>query len=215
MNYVLRFLSTCLLTIACGLLHGQTDKVEADNMIDELLAAEQTVRNWHAPIVIREKDLQPTNEYGIWKTKGRNFQIKSLRSDFYVIKNEDGSYTPVFDIRWPVESLVNLLLNRVVDNTHVLELTHHLYGHKKKQFRIPMQLLYDLWGEHMDLYCNVTSIDREHARAVLVFHQRRLDFIHLLDIDIPTSEIVKKKGVITANLYTNIPQYNVKNILKK
>ena len=67
----------------------------------------------------------------------------------------------------------------------------------------------------MNLYCSVTYIGSDEIRAVLVFHQKRLDFIHMLELKVPTKELYDEKSVMTGDLYTNIPQDNIKSIFRE
>lgn len=209
-----RFLLIIIFCTNMLVLHAQTDKSDSDRIIDELLSSPNlVVRNWHESFEVSSKDLEATNEEGIWLVKGKSFQIKSLSSAFYV-RSEKDKYVPVFNSKYPLESLTNLLLNHI-DNKHTIQLIHHVYGNKKVELSVPMQILYDVWGEYMDMYCSVTSIDKEKTEALLVFHHPSMNFIHLLDIKIDTFQITNENGIVTADLYTNIPQNNIKSLIKK
>ena len=192
---------------------AQTDKAQADAAIHQLLTSKPLVENWHSPIDIEGKKLKKTNERGIWRVQGKCFQISSLRSDFYVTQSENG-YQPVFNRKYPMESFVNLLQNRIIDNHHIVLLTHHQYGKVKKEIRIPMQILFDVFGRTMNLYSSVTSIDTLTTTAVLIFHHPKLNYIHMLDINTKTINIFENEGEITADFYTNIPQNNIKSLSK-
>ena len=119
-------------------------------------------------MVIRQSQLKETAEKGIYMVRGESFQVNSMRSDFYV-KKEKGEWVPINDSRYPVETMVNLLQNRITDNQHQLKLRHHQYGGKIPTIVLPMQNLFDLFARHMDLYCSVTYID-ENDPPFLIFH---------------------------------------------
>ena len=57
-------------------------------------------------------------------------------------------------------------------------------------------------------------IDKKEMRAVLVFHQERRNFIHMLEMHVGTMDIFDKQSVLDADFYTNIPQDNVNSIFK-
>ena len=146
--------------------------------------------------------------------QGDSFQIKSLRSDVFIEKKGD-DWTPVNDARYPLETMTNLLLNHIHSNQHQLELYHHQYGGKKPKIIFPMQHLFDLLARNMHLYCSVTFIDKNEIRAILVFHQQNLNFIHMLEVKMNTSKLTEPTSTITGDLYTNIPQNNVNNLFRE
>lgn len=190
------------------------DKAEADLMVWGELTAEYETENYHPRLIIQKDLISETAEEGIWLIKGDSFQIKSLRSDFYVCKKKN-EWAVVNDSRYPYETMTNLLLNRIENNGHLLQLIHHQYGGKMPKIQIPMQKLYDVLARHMQLYASVTKIDKEEIHAILIFHQKRFDYIHMLDIRIPSALLFDKTSTLTGDLYTNIPQHNIKSIFKE
>ena len=190
------------------------DKVSADTLLYEQLCAKHVTENYHAPYTVNKRDLQSTAERGIYIVKGKSFQVKSLTSDFYVRENR-GSYEPIFDKRYPVESFTNILLNRVKENKLKIEITQHMYGNTKKVPVQNMQNIYDLLARNMDIYCSVTSINKEKMEATLVFHHRKLNFIHMFIVSVPTDDLFEEGGVVTAKLYGNIPQSNIRTLFGK
>ncbi|MCR4852763.1 MAG: hypothetical protein K5893_04155 [Prevotella sp.] len=193
---------------------AQTDKAVADQLVYDMLTTMNVTENWHPGMVIRQSQLKETAEKGIYMVRGESFQVNSMRSDFYV-KKEKGEWVPINDSRYPVETMVNLLQNRITDNQHQLKLRHHQYGGKIPTIVLPMQNLFDLFARHMDLYCSVTYIDENEIRATLVFHQRRLNYIHMLTLTANTNELTDAASTFSAEFYTNIPQGNVNDIFKE
>lgn len=208
-----RFITTSLLTLAtCVSVCGQaTDKADADRLLFQELSAAHGVENWHPELIILADRLAETAERGVYILQGDSFQVKSLRSDIYLRKIDD-QWRPIFDSRYPMESLVNLLMNRVRDNRHQLTLHHHQYGGEVPTIVMAMQTFFDVLGRHMDTYCSVTSLNAEEVCAVLVMHQRRLNYIHMLELRIKLSQLFEPEGMVSAELYTNIPQGNVLNV---
>lgn len=158
--------------------------------------------------------LKETEEKGVYIIKGDSFIVKSIRSDFYVCK-KDGRWEILCDFRYPMETMVNLLLNRIKNNRHYLKIHHHQYGGEKPVFQIPMQKIFDLLARNMQLYCSVTYIGNDEIRSVLVFHQKRQNFIHMLELTILTQDLFDGESVIIGDLYTNIPQDNVNSIFRE
>lgn len=190
------------------------DKAEADQLIYEELTSNYETENWHPKLIILGNRLEETAEKGIFIVKGDSFQIKSLRSDFYVWK-KDGAWVTLHDARYPLETMVNLLLNRNENNRHKLNIRHHKYGGEAPMIAIPMQNFHDLLARNMQLYCSVTYIDKDEIRAILVLHQERMDFIHMLELKIPTELLFDETSTLVGDLYTNIPQNNVNSIFRE
>ena len=200
--------------LASGLAFAQTDKAEADQIVYQMLTSANQTENWHPGLIILNSQLQETAEEGIFIVRGDSFQIKSLRSDFYVMKKND-NWVPVNDGRYPMETMVNLLLNRITENLHVLKIRHHQYGGKKPTITLPMQNFFDLLARNMMLYCSVTFIDEHEIRAILVLHQQKLNMIHMLEMKVNTQKLFEANSTITGEFYTNIPNNNVNNIFRE
>ena len=128
------------------------------------------------------------------------------------LQNRQGKNEILFDVRYPLESMTNLILNYVENNGRTLAFNHHQYGNVIKSGKIPMQVMYDLFAPHMEMYCMVTKIDKETVNATLVFRNVKLDFIHMLVFKTPMNDIFKKDGTLYAELYTNIPQSDIRNL---
>ena len=189
------------------------DKAEADSLVYQELTARYMPENWHPKLMFQGSQIEETAEQGICIVRGDFFQVKSLRTDFYVCK-QGNNWSILNDSRFPYETMTNLLLNRIDPNVHQLKITHHQYGGKRPVVMMPMQKLYDVFARHMQLYASVTKIRDKEIRGVLVFHQKRLDYIHMLEIRVSTAQLFTPNSTLTGDLYTNIPQHNIKSIFK-
>ena len=190
------------------------DKGDADELLYEQLTSCNVVENWHRELIIDEKKLTPTDEENIYVLPGDTLQTREMRSDIYVIR-KGNTLSPLFDKKYPLESANNLLLNVIKDNTLQLSLVQRQYGNKQKKATVPLQTVYDLLGRHNDIYVNVTRIDPKSIEAVLVFHQKGINTIHMFIVNIPVENLFVKGANVTAELYGNIPQGNVKSINRR
>lgn len=209
-----QLISIFILLLAAVAVSAQTDKADADKIIYQMLTEKSQTENWHLELVIESSKLEAMPEQDIYVVRGDSFQIKSLRSDFYVRK-EASDYVPINDGRYPLETMVNLLLNRISDNKHNLELRHHQYGGNIQRIVLPMQNIFDILARNMQLYCSVTFIDKHEIRAILVFHQKSINFIHMLELKVKTSKLMEPGSTISGDFYTNIPQENVNNLFRE
>ena len=213
-SYPRKWLLLSVLLVAGMAVAQDRDKVSADTLLYEQLCASHVAENYHAPLTVSKRDLESTAERGIYIVKGKSFQVKSMTSSVYV-REKRGSYEPIFDKRYPMESFTNILLNRVKQNKLRIAITQSMYGSSKKVPVQNMQNIYDLLARNMDIYCSVTSINKDKIDATLVFHHRKLNFIHLFVVSVPTEDLFEDGGLVTATLYGNIPQHNIRTLFGK
>lgn len=207
------FIHFCaVLILSTGTIFAQErDKKVADDLLYEQLCANNTTENYHAPFTVSAPRLKNTKEKGIFLLQGDTFQIRSLSTDCYVRKH-NSEYVPIFDSKYPMESFISLLLNHVNKNNLIISINQHLYGGAKKVPPMPMQNIYDMLSRNMNAYCSVTEVNKDSMKALLVFHHPKIDFIHMFIVTVPTYQLFKNGGTITAELYGNIPQKNVKSL---
>ena len=191
----------------------ERDKVSADQLLYEQLCENHTP-SAPAKVAVESRELEKTYEYNLFRKKGEHYQINSLSSDFYVLKTQEG-YKAVFDPKYPVESFVNLMLNHAASDKVRIAITQHMYGEKKTVPPIPLANLHELFGTTMDAYCSVTEIQGNVMKAILVFHHRKMDFIHMFNLSATPDELFSERAVIKCDLYGNIPQSNIKTLFKK
>ena len=200
-----------LLTAPVAAQQKNFDKADADMLVYEQLAGNTGGENYHRTLVVNMDKLADTNEERIKLLRGKSFQISSLRSDIYI---DTATGKPVFDRRYPMESAVSLLMN-VVDKNCKVELTQHLYGNRKKKISTALSSVYFVLAADMDIYCNITKIDKDMIEADLVMHNRERNVIHLFVVHMPQDQMFADGGEIRADLYANIPQNDIKNIYSK
>ena len=188
------------------------DKAENDSAFFALLCSDAPVTKWKKELKVDPSKMEATKEAGIMIQRGSYFQVRSLRDDVYLKAKEDGSYELINSYSYPLETIVNLLLGYIEDNSHYMFVSHHQYGKKLTRVLIPMRKMYDLLCPTMDVYCSVTAIDAVDAKAVVVFHDKSADYIHMLEVTTSPTMIGDPKSTIFAELYTNIPQSTVKTL---
>lgn len=208
-SYSLGILAFCLLPF--NVMAQNFDKADADKFVYEQLVNNGGGKRYVKKINLDGAILEGTSEENIKILKGNSFQVNSLRSDIYI---DYAAKSPLYGKRYPLESAVNALMN-VVDNSYQLNITHRQYGKIKKQFTLPLQSVHYVLDAGMETFCSVTQINKEMMEATLVFHNSKKNFIHMFVISIPMSEMFKEDGTFNAELYTNIPQGEVKSFFGK
>ncbi len=206
-------LSMLIVNVAKGQNAGM-DKVDADNLLYNELKTALPPTSVKTTVVPSNSILKKTSEDNIFKVIGKSFQVESLCSDYYVRRNGH-QYDVIYDARYPLESFVNLLMNKVAKNDHTILITHHQYGNVVKKLKMPMSNMFNLLARTMDLYCFVTAIDKKKINGVMVFHNPNKNLIHLFEVSADTRDLVKDKSQIEADLYSNIPQDNIRSLFKE
>ncbi len=199
-------------TVAVCAQNSNIDKSQADQFIYESLSGVVGDDYEAERVDFKPSSLVKTNEKSVFILPGSHYQLETLRSDCYLRKTKNNNYVVISDLRYPMETFVNQLLNKVKSG-HVLQVKHHQYGQKVPLLKTPLQSLFSLFGPTMKSYASVTSVNEKEIEALLVFHHPKLDFIHLLTLRTSTSGLLKKGNVVYGDFYTNIPQDNVKSIL--
>jgi len=210
------YLVLCALFAFCttdGYAQKGSDKAEADWQVCRDLLSGNELPQWRPNFNIKKNELRETDEKNIFRVEGNAFQVKSLRSDYYVRKIGE-EYRPLFDRRYPVESLANLLLARVSGGKRLVELRHHQYGNHIANMTIPLNRLHNLFGPDMEIYCRVTVENNTELSAWLVFYQSKEKYIHLLELNAPVKSIFLSEGTFSGDFYSNIPQGNIKNLFQ-
>lgn len=211
-KYLITFIfASCVLTTYAQKIY---DKAEADQQVFNSLLEDNGSIDWFPDFSFKEELLRETNEKNIYCIVGNFFQVKSVKSDFYVRKAGEKWY-PLFDRRYPVESLVNLLLAHVHENKRQIELRHHQYGNHIAVMTIPMQRIHNLFGPKMEMYCRVSIVGNNELNAWLVFYEREEKYIHLLDLKTPIKSLFDENAIFHGDFYANIPQGNIKSIFDK
>ena len=194
--------------------NANMDKVDADNILYNELKTALPPSTVNVPVLAAKSILKKTNEENVFKVMGKSFQVESLRSDYYVKRNGN-QYDVLFDARYPLESFVNLLMNKVAKNSNTILITHHQYGNIVKKLKMPMINMYNLLGRTMEIYCFVTEVNKKNVNGILVFHDPNKSLIHMMEVSADTRMIVKGNAQIEANLYSNIPQDNIRSLFKE
>jgi hypothetical protein len=188
-----------------------TDKKESDQITGELFTETgcdiDTEKN---PGTIAS-DLQLQNNSDLFVKKGSTFLSNKINSDTYY-QRSDSKYQLVFNSEYPTESLANLLTTRQ-DKSLVLKINHCMYGGFTPEFSIPLSRFLCLFNTGFSTYCILKRLDLGQVQVSAVIHNNDFGYIHLLRIKTTSRELFMDNGTLTADLYTNIPEHNLKNLL--
>lgn len=188
-----------------------TDKKESDQLtVDMFSEANCNAATENSPGFVAS-DLKLQNNSDLYIRKGSSFLNNKINSDTYY-QRSGHKYQLVFNSEYPAESLVNLL-NAKKENSLMLKITHRMYGGFTPEFSIPLSRFLCMFNKGFSTYCIIKRQNSDKVQVSAVIHNNDFGYIHLLRIKTTSRELFMDNGTLVADLYTNIPEYNLKNLL--
>jgi hypothetical protein len=193
-----------------------TDKKESDLYLGEMFEKDDCINTFYSvdSVVIPENEFLAITETDLYRRKGSSFMIDKINSDTYY-RRTGNSYQLVFNTDYPMESLANVFITRQIPHSQVLRITHRMYGGFTPEFTIPLNRIFCLFDDGFSTYCLLQRTDKNRAQLSVVLHNSDFNYIHLLQIKTPRGQVAIANGVLTADLYTNIPLHNLKNLFQQ
>lgn len=146
--------------------------------------------------------------------KGNQYILKEINSDTYFVKDENGRLTPLYDVKYPSETLANLF-NSLLTGNYTLSIVQRLYGGKKVDYQVACDKLYSYCqSQGCQPYVGIEAVDANHVEAVVVYENSLYGYNHLLHVDVALDVLREKRGTIDAELYCYIPTYNLKSLFQ-
>ncbi|MDR2804719.1 MAG: hypothetical protein LBB85_03625 [Dysgonamonadaceae bacterium] len=188
-----------------------TDKKESDESAGEWLATGECAETPPESGDIDASRLQRIEGTDLYKRKGETFLINQINSDTYY-QRSDNRFQPVYHIGYPEESLANLFITKAIKSTLHLQITHRMYGGFTPEFTIPIKRLLCLIKEDFETYCVLHRSNTDGVKISVILHNRNYNYVHLLRITTDAEQLFRENGILKADLYTNIPQHNLKSL---
>ncbi|MDR1161842.1 MAG: hypothetical protein LBK45_05830 [Tannerellaceae bacterium] len=148
----------------------------------------------------------------IYVDKGDSFMIPQINNDLVYIK-ADSVYNLAFDKSLIAESFSNVLL-MPVRNNYKINITHRMYGKVIREYTVESVDFDDYFSRDYDRYFGVESLEKEKLTGTLILSDRNANSIHLAYVSISLDDLLNG-GTMKMQLYSNIPQQNVKTLLDK
>lgn len=190
---------------------GKPDKSKLDALVWEQLNGAVIVPN-PKPATVESLggELTATQEDSIMLLRRDSYGTRSVRNDVYVSRQPNGTMHILDDGRYPVERLNNLMLGVINADDIEVFITHHSYDGKLNYCQQSLAKVMTVMCDRV-AYCSITGADALDLKCVAVFVDVRYNNIHMMEVTAPQQVIAQGKGVIFAELYTFIPQDNIKN----
>jgi len=148
----------------------------------------------------------------VYVNKGSSFMIPQINNDIFY-KKIDNAYNLVFDSCFLAETFSNKLL--VPENrNYTIKITHRMYGKQAKNYTVNSCDFNDYFRNGYDRYFGIESLDKEKLTGTLILKDQSAGCIHLAFVSISLHDLLHG-GTMEMQLYSNIPQQNIKTLFGK
>jgi hypothetical protein len=148
----------------------------------------------------------------IYVEKGSSFMIPQINNDLFFVK-ADSTYNLAFDKSLIAESFANALLVPVKKN-YKINITHRMYGKTVKKYTVSSRKFDDYFQRGYDRYFGVESLEKEKLTGTMILNDRYAGCVHLAFVSISLGDLLNG-GTMEMQLYSNIPQHNIKTLFGK
>jgi len=192
-----------------------TDKAESDSKIGELFNSDKCQGNFKTDLsqMVSPNDLMKIEGTDLYKLSGNQYLTAKISSDTFYQRSAN-KYSLTFNSQYPYESLSNLFITHQIENSLVLKITHKKYGGFTPEFPIPLNRFFCLFDNEFITYTAFEKTDFKNIEISVFLQNRDFNYVHFLKIKTTTEQLFKKNGILKADLYTNIPLENVKNLFE-
>ena len=148
----------------------------------------------------------------IYVDKGSSFMIPQINRDLFYVK-ADSTYNLALDKSLIAESFANALLVPV-KNSYTINIMHRMYGKVVKNYTVNSRDFDDYFLHDFDRYFGVESLEKEKLTGTMILSSRNEGCIHLAYVSVSLDDLLNG-GTMEIQLYSNIPQQNIKTLFGK
>lgn len=163
------------------------------------------------PVRVNRDELLPAWQSNYFILPGESYYTDELNTNRYYELDTEGSFRLVYNPKYPLESLANLLTSSEIDNQFVVDIHLKKYGYREKRMSIPL----NCWtGYCMKNGCKpffgVIEYDGNRAVCELIMRNADLGYNHVMKIVFDVSRLESKKGSFEARLNCYVPCSKIK-----
>ena len=187
------------------------NKIEIENNLEADIKAQAYNIKVQEPV--RKENMYFIPQTGYYIKPGEKYILETLNSNLYYTKDSDGTFSLLFDERFPVESLSNLMISDDTENNYLLNITQHKYGRNVSEFTVPLKqwIRYCLNGGCV-AYFGLESQDEHRIKATVIMENKKPAYNHVLYVVFDKSRLSTPDGTIHATLHAYIPTHNVSDL---
>ena len=197
-----------------------TDKKESDELLNRTLFSSGrrcSEKSDATAETVAETNLTFDSERNIFTLKGADLMLAVINASTYYQKTADNAFNLLFSKDFPVESFKNLVLKNMVNMNHKLHVTHRMYGNFSPDFDMPFHEFLCYFQDEYNIFAGVSfpepKKDPNKIKLTAVLRNKDYAYCHLLLITTTVDNIFSQGGLLTAELYSNIPQQSIRSLV--
>lgn len=183
-----------------------TDKKEADEAIAHLLRGNLEPRKYTKSYEAQKKS------GALYISYSKHFMLDSINNQIFLEK-KNGSYTPVYNKKYTMESIKNTFTGACPTNLK-LNVSHKVFD-KNLKYTIPLEKIFSAFEKDYECFTAVSETGKGQIEVMTIFLNNDCNYIHMLITKISKENFWKQSITAEAILHSNIPQHNIKDLLKK
>jgi len=148
----------------------------------------------------------------IYVEKGEEFNIPQINNDLFYFKN-DTIYSLVSDTSLIALSFSNALLAPSAKH-YTIEVKHRMYGFVVQNYTLDSRDFNDYFSNGYERYFGIETMEPENLSGTMILYNRDEEYIHLAYVTTTLDDLMNG-GKMTMELYSNIPQHNIKTLYGK
>lgn len=143
---------------------------------------------------------------------GESLYIKQINSNIYVAKDHLEQYTPVFDAKYPEESVANLFVSpgNWSENLQI-NIRHEIYD-STYNYQKPLSQLLSFLQDDFETFVGIEHCSAKRLAFTVIFRSINYTYHHLLFVETTPEVIFTGKVPLNSTLYTYIPNHNIKDL---
>lgn len=151
-------------------------------------------------------------ENGLYVIRRGTYILDQMACSAYYVRT-DGGYLPVCDIRYPVESVCNLLSMRIPDTDFTVDVTLYKYGFKTERFTCPLdRLIGYCLAQGCTPYVGIEEVGEHSVTATLIMVNADYGYNHIFKFVFDTGSLGARRGRVSASLNVFTPTHNLENL---
>lgn len=193
------------------LITGKNKKEIERDFLKGLNLMSETMETINRP---QESNVSLSADSTYYIYKGNYYILKEINSDTYFVKDEKSRLIPLYDAKYPSETISNLF-NSLLTGKYILQITQRMYGKEKMNYEVSYSKFYNYCTRMgCQPYIGIESVDDKCVKAIVVYENDLFGYNHLLYVDVDLKILMNKSGIISADIYCYIPTYNLKSLFQ-
>lgn len=145
----------------------------------------------------------------VYVKKGDEFNIPQINNDLFYFK-EDSIYSLISDTSFVALSFSNVLL-APSSNHYTIDIKHRMYSSIVQNYAIDIQDFNDFFSQGFERFFGIESLMPGNLSGTMILYNRNEEYIHLAYVTTTLEDLING-GKIVMDLYSYIPQHNIKTL---